>query len=385
MLRWACDRAGTDVPALGRRFPKLPEWLSTTAQPTFKQLEDFAKATHTPFGYFFLPEPPEEPVPIPDLRTVGGARVARPSANMLDTIYLCQQRQDWYHQHALLMNDSPLVFVGSVRTGASVVQTAASIRDELGLDALRKVAVRSAAAAFRFLLDRADEAGILVMVNGIVGNNTHRPLDPDEFRGFALVDSLAPLVFVNGADTKAAQLFTLAHEIAHIWAGESGVSDVIAVSTSRVDTERWCNAVAAEVLVPLAEFKIALQTDADLWDETSRLARQFGVSTLVVLRRMRDAGWLGREEHDAAYGREAARLSALMHARKVSGEGGGNFYHTAKYRLSARFARAVIASTWEGHSTFTEAFRLLGCRNGRTLENLGERLGMAEYLRGGAV
>ena len=376
MLRWACDRAGTDIPALAGRFPKLPEWLSTTAQPTFKQLEDFAKATHTPFGYFFLPEPPEEPVPIPDLRTVGGARVARPSANMLDTIYLCQQRQDWYHQHALLMNDMPLAFVGSVPAGASVVQTAASIRDELGLDALRNAAVRSTADAFRCLLDRADGAGILVMVNGIVGNNTRRPLDPDEFRGFALVDSLAPLIFVNGADTKAAQLFTLAHEIAHIWAGESGVSDVTTASAPRVETERWCNAVAAEVLIPLAELQKALQKDADLWDEANRLARQFGVSTLVVLRRMLDAGWLTRDEHAAAYGQESARLSALMHARKESGEGGGDFYRTAKPRLSTRFARAVIASTWEGRSTFTEAFRLLGCRSLKTLDNLARSIGM---------
>ena len=385
MLKWACDRAGTDVAALVSRFPKLPDWLSATAEPTLKQLEDFAKATHTPFGYFFLPEPPEEPVPIPDLRTVGSARVARPSANMLDTIYLCQQRQDWYHQHALLMNDMPLTFVGSVRTSADVVQTAASIRDELGLDALRNAAARGAADAFRFLLDRVDEVGIMVMVNGIVGFNTHSPLDTEEFRGFALVVSLAPLVFVNGADTKAAQLFTLAHEIAHIWAGESGVSDVTTASAPRVGTERWCNAVAAEVLVPLAEFQKALQTDGDLWDETNRLARQFGVSTLVILRRMHDAGWLNRDQHAAAYGHESARLSALMHARKESGEGGGDFYRTAKVRLSTRFAVAVIASTWEGRSTFTEAFRLLGCRSVRTLESLGERLGMAEYLREGAV
>lgn len=375
MLKWACRRAGVGVDALTQRFPKLSDWITGDAEPTFRQLEDFARATHVSFGYFFLAKPPEEPVPIPDLRTVGGARVRKPSANMLDTIYLCQQRQDWYRQHARLMGEEPLGFVDSARVGTNVIRAAASIRSALGLDA--PLNAKSTADAFRLLLDRADDLGVMVMVSGIVGNNTRRPLDPDEFRGFALVDALAPLIFVNGADTKAAQLFTLIHELAHVWSGESGVSDVSTASVPRVDIERWCNAVAAEVLAPLADFKAALRPNAELWGEANRLAGVFGVSTLVVLRRMHDAGRLTREQHAAAYRKEAARLSALMHARKETGESGGNFYYTANYRLSTRFASAVIASTWEGRSTFTEAFRLLGCRSVKTLENLARSIGLA--------
>jgi Zn-dependent peptidase ImmA (M78 family) len=386
MLKWAGRRAGLRMEALTERFPKLPDWLRQASQPTFKQLEDFAKATHAPIGYLFLAEPPEEPMPIPDLRTHGGVRVRKPSANMLDTIYLCQQRQDWYRQHAQLMGEEPLAFVGSVRTSANVAHTAASIRAALGIDAPLNTVAKSTADAFRLLLDRTDDLGIMVMVSGIVGSNTRRPLDPDEFQGFALVDPLAPLAFVNGADTKAAQLFTLVHELAHVWVGESGVSDVTGASAPRIETERWCNAVTAEVLAPLADFKMALRPNADLWGEVKRLSDIFRVSTLVILHRMHDAGRLTREEHDRAYGKESARLSALIAAREESGEGGGgNFYYTAKYRLGRRFASAVIASTWEGRSTFTEAFRLLGCRNVRTLEALGEHLGMAEYLSGGAV
>lgn len=377
LIRWACDRAGAGVAALAERFPKLPEWLRKDTLPTFKQLEEFAKATHVPFGYFFLATPPEEPVPIPDLRTVGGARVRKPSANMLDTIYICQQRQDWYRQYAQLMGDEPLAFVGSVRPDADVPSAAASIRFALGLDGPLSSAARTAADAFRLLLDRADELGVMVMVSGIVGSNTRRPLDPDEFRGFALVDPLAPLIFVNGADTQAARLFTLVHELAHVWSGESGVSDVTTAPVPRAGVERWCNAVAAEVLAPLADFKAALRPRAELWEEANRLAALFRVSTLVVLRRMHDAGRLTRQQHADAYARESARLSALMHARKESGPGGGNFYHTANYRLSTRFASAVIASTWEGRSTFTEAFRLLGCRSMKTLNNMAYHMGLA--------
>ena len=377
MLKWASRRAGISIDALTVRFPKLPKWMKGDAQPTFRQLEGFAKATHSPFGYFFLAKPPDEPVPIPDLRTIGSVQVGRPSANMLDTIYVCQQRQDWYRQHALMTGDEPLAFVGSVQVHADVFRTAERIRDALGLGGPLNVAAKNMADAFRLLLDRADDLGVMVMVSGIVGNNTRRPLDPEEFRGFALVDSLAPLVFVNGADTKAAQIFTVVHELAHIWSGESGVSDVSIKSVSHAGIEQWCNAVAAEVLVPLERFKAVLRPDVELTDEMHRLASIFRVSTLVILRRMLDAGRLTRQQHATAYGIESARLSALMHAHKESGASGGNFYSTTNYRLSKRFASAVIASTWEGRSTFTEAFRLLGCRSVRTLENMARSLGVA--------
>lgn len=386
LLEWACQRAGVAPDALAERFPRLSAWLSREARPTLRQLEAFARATHTPFGYFFLSEPPDEPVPIPDFRTMRGDRIQRPSPNMLDTIYTCQQRQDWYRQHAQLMGEEPLAFVGSVRVGENVTRTAAGVRAALGLDAPLSAAAGTNAEALRLLLDRADTMGVLVMVSGIVGAHTRRRLDPDEFRGFALVDPFAPLVFVNGADTKAAQIFTLIHELAHVWAGESGVSDVTATATPHVEIERWCNAVAAEVLAPLAQFRDVLRPNADVWDEARRLADVFRVSTLVVLRRMLDAGRLSPQQHDRAFAQESARLSALLAEREESGgEGGGNFYYSARYRLSRRFATAVIASTWEGRSTFTEAFRLLGCRNVRTLETLGEHLGMAEYLSGGPV
>lgn len=386
LLRWACERAGKQESALAEKFASFPDWLTGEKTPTLKQLEDFAKVTRTPFGFFFLLEPPVETIPIPDFRTVGSERVQRPSPDLLDTIYLCQQRQDWYRQNALVLGEPPLDFIGSATLQSDIVVTAARIREAVGFDLDARAEASSFVDALRGMIDAADQSGVLIMVSGIVGHNSHRPLDTAEFRGFALSDDRAPLIFVNGTDTKSGQMFTLAHELAHLWLGESGVSDVTPASSvpARAGVERWCNAVAAEMLIPLDGFRQAYSRRADLGTEMHRLSRQYKVSTLVVLRRMLDAGGLTRDGFQAAFDIELQRLRAEVAKRKAAG-GGGDYYATTSVRVSERFAKAVLASTWEGRSTFTEAFRLLGCRNVKTLESLGDRLGMSDYLRGGAV
>lgn len=370
LLRWARDRAGSSVASLLRRFPKLEEWERGDVQPTLKQLEAFAKATRTPIGYLFLAEPPVEGVPIPDFRTVANVHLGHPSPDLLDTLYLCQQRQDWYRDDARSMHEPTLDFVGSSRLGDDVVETASRMRHALGLDLEERRQLRTWTEALRRFIEQADTLGVLVMVSGVVGSNNRRPLDPQEFRGFALVDPVAPLVFVNGADTKAAQMFTLAHELAHVWVGQSAVSDAEARMQPDQETERWCNRVAAELLVPLAALRDALDDPTDLETELQRLARRFKVSTLVILRRLHDAGRLNREEMWAAYEEELARLRARPKSS------GGNFYLTLGARVSKRFARALVVSTLEGRTAFTESFRMLGVKKMATFEELGRSLGV---------
>ncbi len=214
MLQWARERSGRPPEDL-RKFP-VAAWEAGTTQPTMRQLEDFGRATYTPVGFFFLTEPPHEELPIPDFRTFGDKAVHTPTPNLLDTIYACQQRQEWYRDYAQANGGEPVELVGSESLNNPVEQAAEALRDELGFGLDRRVEFSNWSQAFDGLREHAEGAGILVMTSGVVGSNTHRPLNPDEFRGFALVDDLAPVVFVNGSDTKAAQVFTLAHELCHL-------------------------------------------------------------------------------------------------------------------------------------------------------------------------
>jgi Zn-dependent peptidase ImmA (M78 family) len=369
MLRWACERAGYDPPNLAQRIPQFPAWERGEKQPTLKQLEGFAKATHTPIGYLFLSEPPEEPVPIPDFRTVADARM-RPSPDLLDTVYLCQQRQDWYRDFARTEGEQALPFVGAAKVQDQVIRAAAMIREALGFDLEARRQMPTWTDALRRFIEQADALGVLVMVSGVVGSNNRRKLDPQEFRGFALADPVAPLVFINGADTKAAQMFTLAHELAHIWLGQTALSDAQPAEAPVEAVERWCNQVAAELLVPLEIFRAEHSRGAPMREELDRLARRFKVSTLVVLRRMHDVGSLRGEAYWNAYREEVRGL------RESPRASGGDFYLTLGARASRRFARALVASTFEGRSSFTEAFRLLGFRKMSTFRELGQSLGM---------
>ena len=370
LLRWARERAGLDVDALARRFPKLPAWESGDVYPTLKQLEGFAKATFTPVGFLFLDEPPVERVPIPDFRTVANEHVGHPSPDLLDTLYLCQQRQDWYRDFVRSMGEQRLALVGSVSVDEDVVATAAGIRQALGFDIEERRRIPTWTEALRRFIGQADALGILIMVSGVVGSNNRRKLDPQEFRGFALADELAPLVFINGADTKAAQMFTLAHELAHVWLGQSAVSDAEARVLPEHAVERWCNALAAELLMPLDALRDAYDPHTELPEETGRLARRFKVSTLVVLRRIRDADGLGREAYWQAYEEELDRLRSLPRGS------GGDFYLTLGARAGKTFARALVVSTLEGRTPFTEAFRLLGFKKMATFHELGHSLGV---------
>ena len=373
LLRWARHRAGLGRNEFPARFKKLPEWETGRLQPTLRQLEEFARKVHVPVGTLLLDEPPEESVPIPDYRTVGSGPRPQPSPNLLDTIYLCQERQAWYQDYLRSVGAEPLDFVGSLTASSDTQSAAEAMRDKLRITVDGRLEHRTLQKALSACIASSESAGVLVMVSGVVGSNTGRKLDPWEFRGFALADPLAPLVFVNGLDAKSAQMFTLAHELAHLWLGTSALSNLPSPSAPGIRKEEaWCNAVAAEFLVPLADIERRIRPHEPLDEAKVRLSRHFHVSTLVVLRRLLDLGRIDRDRFDAAWEAEVERLRTLARG----GSDGGDFYRTTLARVSRRFARALVVSTLEGHTLYRDAFRMLGVRKIETFNNLAREVGV---------
>lgn len=375
LLEWAVERAGWDRETTIDRVPSFSDWVAGVKKPTLKQLEKFARDTHAPLGLMFLPEPPHETVPIPDMRTFGNKQVPRPSADLLDTIYLCQDRQDWYRTYVQTNDVEPPNLIPHVTTATPATVVARHMREQLDLPSLGHNVVYSRQQTIRHLIDRVEGLGVLVMINGVVGTNTHRKLNPQEFRGFALADPLVPLIFVNGADTKAAQIFTLIHEFAHIILGSSALSDASTHLENGMREEEWCNQVAAEVLVPLDALEHDFSGEESV-EELERLSNTFQVSTLVILKRLFDAHLITWEEYRARYVTEQKRIGEMLASRKPS-KPGGNFYNTQLTRLSRTFASAVIASAMEGSTAYRQAYQLLGTKKRSTFDTMASELGIA--------
>ncbi len=371
LLRWACTRSRLATEAMDDKYPELALWLKGEGKPSLKQIEAFAKTTHTPVGYFFLSAPPEESLPIPDFRTNKDKTITHPSPNLLDTIYLCQEQQAWYREFAQAAGYEPLSFVGSAKIDDSVVNTARMMRETLNfdLDARRRFPTWS--ETLTYFIDRTDELGVLVMVNGVVANNTHRKLDPAEFRGFTMADPLAPLVFINGADTKSGQMFTLAHELAHLWLGQTGVSDADLSLMPTRTIEEWCNRVAVEFLVPLELVRYEYNPEKPLATEINRLAKHYKASTLVILRRIFDTKQITHSTFMNAYQAELTRLS------EIPGIGGGDFYRTEARRLGKRFIHALAESALEGQTLYRDALHMLGITKVDTFHKLCQSLEIA--------
>lgn len=371
MLRWACERAGHEVRDLAPKFPHLPAWERGEKQPTLRQLEDFARATRTPLGFLFLPEPPEEALPIPDLRTVKD-RPVRPSPDLLDTIYAMQRRQDWLRDERLEGDARPLEFVGNARLNDDPDAVGREMRQSVDLGDGWAGAVATWQEAVSELRRRIEGLGVMAVINGIVGNNTHRKLDVREFRGFALTDPFAPLIFVNGADAKSAQMFTLAHELAHVWLGPQGEGvsgfDGLLPGDNRI--ERFCDRAAAEFLVPASELREQWSSVRREPDVFERIARHFKVSPIVAGRRAMDLRLVNRDTFFEFYDAYTKR------ERQPAKAGGGDFYNNQNTRVGEAFATTVIRAAMGGRLSFKEAYALTGLHGG-AFQEYARRLGMA--------
>jgi len=369
VLQWALDRSSKSVRDMHPRFPKIAEWLAGVSEPTLRQLEALARTTMTPLGLLFLDKPPDERLPIPHFRTVTDDILDRPSPDLLETIQSMQRRQAWMREFVLEEGQTPLPFVRSARVGEQPTVVAQTIRDALGFAGDWASRERTWTDALRRLREAMEQVGILVVTNGIVGNNTHRKLDPGEFRGFVLVDEYAPLVFVNGSDGKAAQMFTLAHELAHVFFGSSAAFDLRQLLPAQDSTEQACNHVAAEFLVSENLLRQMWPSVRDSDEPFQMLAQQFKVSAIVAARRAMDLGLIGKQAFLDFY-----HAYLADERRKAAGRpDGGDFYANQHVRVGTRFGTAVVQAVKEGRLLYSEAYALTGL-HGKTFDNFAASL-----------
>lgn len=371
VLRWARQRAGLAPERLAAKMrvklERLHDW-EDSGRISLAQADRMARCTRTPLGYLFLKAPPEEDLVIPDYRTFAGTVPPRPSPDLLDTIHLMRRRQAWMRDELLEAAADPIPFVASSRNESSSDAVAKTMRLAFALPADWAATQRDWSSALRHLRDSADTAGVLTVFNGVVGNDTTRRLDRSEFQGFALVDRYAPLVFVNAADFKTAQMFTLAHELAHLFVGAPGLSS-LGDQLPRHETERFCNAVAAEFLVPAGEMIDHWLSAAHVDEALEAVARSFKVSVLVAARRAVHLGLIQPGEFRSFYERHTAALTPPS--------GGGNFWNNQNTRIGRRFGSAVCRAVVAGRLTYREAYALTGLK-GDTFQKFIRRMDVAQ-------
>jgi Zn-dependent peptidase ImmA (M78 family) len=354
MISWAINRAGFDMQEFIAKHAGVQDWIDGTKKPTVKQLETFSKRVYLPFGYLFLPEPPQEKLPIPFFRTLNGHGNATVSINVYDTILLLQQRQNWLSDYLRDNDFRPLNFVGKYRKSNNVTQIVADIRNTLNLTEEWASNYGTWEEALSSLIYRIETIGVIMVFNGVVENNTHRPIPVEDCRGFVLVDELAPFMFINNSDGKAAQMFTIVHELAHIWTGQSAGFDFRRLQPANEPIEILCDKIAAEFLVPENSFKAVWTQRPD----TKYVARYFKVSEIVVARRALDLGVINKPQFFKFYNEYSNR----EFSKKENQSSGGDFYATTRKRLSMTFAGHINNAVKSGQLLYRDAYKLTGLK-----------------------
>lgn len=381
VLQWARVRASLGVDQLaamvGVEIDDVQAWESNGSLPP-DVAKNIADVTHTPLGFLYLSTPPDDKLPIHDFRTVGGGAIKAPTPDLLDTIYDAQRKQEWYREHLIESGAEPLSFVGSVKKTDNPATVAKKINEAMGLSTSKRSKAATKETALVMMIERVEECGLLVLRNSAVGIDHARRLSVGEFRGFALSDPYAPIVFLNSQDAKAAQLFTLAHEIAHIWLGLSGISNLTKTYSDGPAVEKFCNAVAAEMLVPTEELIQKIDGITLTEYKIGRLGTHFKVSVLVMLRRLRDIGAIDEKYFQSLYETREKRFKDQAAKAKIAAKkrgGGPSFYTTFLPRVSPKFATALVGSALEGRTLYRDALGLLGLKNTGVIHQMGKRFG----------
>lgn len=352
MLIWAIKRAGLGISEFLENNSKVKLWIDGEKLPTIKQLEEFSRKVYIPFGYLLLDEPPVEQLPIPYFRTNNA--VGKVHINIYDSILILQQRQEWLRDYLIENNFRKHRYVGKFHNQSDVDKIVQDIRNVTGLKENWAAGIPNWTVAQNHLIEKVEDCGIIVVFNGVVENNNNRVIPVDECRGFVLVDEYAPFMFINNSDFKSAQMFTILHELAHIWTGYSAGFDFRKLQPAADPVEQLCDRVAAEFLVPEQELNRIWNRESN----TRLLSRYFKVSEIVIARRLLDTGKWSRTRFLTFYNEYKQR----EFQKKDDANPGGNFYATSRKRISLTFASHVNNALQSGQLLYRDACKLIGLK-----------------------
>ncbi len=350
----------------------LYQWLDGKKNPTFNQVEECSKKTNIPFGYFFLNTPPKEEIKLLEYRTVDSLELAKPSRNLIDTINKMDDVREWMKNYRKDSGFDKLSIVGCLKDCSDVYEIAKRIRKDLDISIDWYKNCKDSKEAFEYIRSQLELNGVVIMLNGIVDKNTRRALNIKEFRSFEMIDEWATLIFINSADSRTAKLFSLFHEIAHIWLGENDLYNDYGNNNNVKGIEVICNAVASELLVPNAKFLECWNAVkiASIYDKIASIARKFNCGDIVIARKAYDNKFIDKKIYDNV----VKNTTDLYNKTKEKKKSGGDYYNTMASRLDTTFVRALSESINTGRTTYTEAFRLTNT-NGKTFRKIVEKLG----------
>lgn len=361
IFEWATQQTDKSFDDIDNKFPKFEEWVTGEIQPTLNQLIEFSSFTKIPFGYLVLKDPPTETLPLLEFRTVDTEEILNPSRELLDTIKDMEKKQEWMREYLIDEGYSKNDIVKSIHFSneLKIKNTSNYIKEKIGItdDWYKNSNTRN--DSFNYLKQVLSDNGILVMQNGTALGNTHRPLNINEFRAFALVDDYAPLIFINTQDTQNGKVFSILHELTHIFLGVDSLynKDFYKRNKYANKLEVLCNAVAAEIAVPIEEFQLEWKNvrTEDIYQKVSIISDKFKISSIVIARKALDTELIAKE----IYYQIAKKVQE--DANKInSTKSGGNAIHTAQSRLDKKFVYALSNSLDRGYAVYTDIYKLTG-------------------------
>ena len=321
-----------------------------------------------------MKEPPREDIAIVDFRTIDSVELINPSRDLLDTVSDMERICNWLHEYRVEAGLGACESAGCAKGKTDPIVIAELIRDYLDIANDWYTETRGVDDSFSYIREKINQIGVTVMMSGIVRNNTRRVLNVEEFRAFTLMDDIAPLIFINSVDSYGGRLFSLFHELAHVFLGENDLFNDRQQTVAKVSgIEKMCNSIAAELLVPRTDF--IREWDCDdteiPFDKVSSIAKKFRCGAIVIARKALDNR---RLSHDV-YNEVAKRVIEIYReAKEKKRAGGGDFYNTLSSRVDRVLVKSICSGLSEGRITYPEAFRLTNT-NMKTFPELAYRVG----------